>query len=144
MHRLGFVFIDGGQIVLLTDVLLDVVQFQRAAIVEFDQLPIAITHDTARGAALVAPVRVVEEQRAAVMAALECVGMVVIFEEESPLPLIEQLQPTIYAKGGDYTIDTINQEERKVVEGYGGRIEILPGVEGSSTTSIVTRIEGDG
>jgi bifunctional ADP-heptose synthase (sugar kinase/adenylyltransferase) len=50
------------------------------------------------------------------------------------------LKPDVYAKGGDYTIDTIVQEERRLVEGYGGSIAIIPGVDGHSTTSIIERI----
>lgn len=81
-----------------------------------------------------------EEERAIVLSALECVGMVTIFSEESPLQILKTLQPDVYAKGGDYTIDTIVQSERRAVEAYGGRIEILPGVQGRSTTKIIAKI----
>ena len=56
------------------------------------------------------------------------------------LCLLKALEPDVYAKGGDYTIETIVQEERRLVEGYGGRIAIIPGVEGHSTTNIIDRI----
>ena len=46
----------------------------------------------------------------------------------------------MYAKGGDYTVDTIVQPERRAVEAYGGKIAIISGVEGQSTTNIVARI----
>ncbi|NUM52487.1 MAG: D-glycero-beta-D-manno-heptose 1-phosphate adenylyltransferase [Candidatus Hydrogenedentes bacterium] len=81
-----------------------------------------------------------EMERAFVLSALECVGLVTIFNDESPLDLIKQLKPDIYAKGGDYTIDTIVQPERRAVESYGGKIAILPAVAGRSTTSIISRI----
>ncbi len=81
-----------------------------------------------------------EEDRALVLSALECVDYVVIFDDKTPMPLLETLRPEIYAKGGDYTIDTIVQEERHLVEGYGGEIAIIPGVEGHSTTNIIDRI----
>lgn len=81
-----------------------------------------------------------ETQRAKLLTSLTCVDYVVIFDDESPIRLIEALHPDIYAKGGDYTIDTINQEERHVVEAYGGEIALLPGVEGMSTTNIIDKI----
>lgn len=81
-----------------------------------------------------------EDQRAIVLAGLECVDYILIFSERSPLEIIGKLQPDVYAKGGDYTIDTINQPERHLVESYGGEIVIIPGVEGVSTTKIIQRI----
>jgi rfaE bifunctional protein nucleotidyltransferase chain/domain len=81
-----------------------------------------------------------ERDRATVLSALECVDYIVLFDDKTPMPLLEALEPDVYAKGGDYTIATIVQEERKLVEGYGGSIAIIPGVEGQSTTSIIERI----
>jgi D-beta-D-heptose 7-phosphate kinase/D-beta-D-heptose 1-phosphate adenosyltransferase len=81
-----------------------------------------------------------ERDRATVLSALECVDYIVLFDDKTPMPLLEALEPDVYAKGGDYTIDTIVQEERLLVEGYGGSIAIIPGVEGQSTTSIIERI----
>lgn len=83
-----------------------------------------------------------ERDRAQVLSALECVDYIVIFDGKTPMPLLEALQPDIYAKGGDYTIDTIVQEERRLVEGYGGAIAIIPGREGQSTTYIINKITG--
>ncbi|OQB33792.1 MAG: Bifunctional protein HldE [Candidatus Hydrogenedentes bacterium ADurb.Bin170] len=85
---------------------------------------------------------VCEEDRAQVLAALECVDYIVIFDEKTPLPLIALLEPDVYAKGGDYTVDTIDQEERQAVESYGGKIAIIPGREGKSTTWIINKITG--
>lgn len=81
-----------------------------------------------------------ERERAIVMSALACVDYLVIFSEPTPLGLIETLKPDVYAKGGDYTIDTIVQEERRAVESFGGTIAIIPGVEGRSTTNLIARI----
>ena len=53
---------------------------------------------------------------------------------------LEALQPDIYAKGGDYTLDTINQDERRLVERMGGKVVVLPGVPGRSTTALLERI----
>ncbi len=82
-----------------------------------------------------------EQERAEVIAALEFVDYVTIFNELSPLGRIKMLKPDIYAKGGDYTLDTINQEERYVVESYDGKIKFLPVVEGKSTTKTIEKIE---
>ncbi len=81
-----------------------------------------------------------ESQRAIVMAALTCVDYIIIFDDDSPVGIIKEIQPDVYAKGGDYTIDTINQQERRLVESYGGDIALIPGVEGMSTTEIIRRI----
>lgn len=85
---------------------------------------------------------VCERDRAQVLSALECVDYVIIFDEKTPMPLLEALQPTVYAKGGDYTLDTIVQEERTLVESYGGAIAIIPGRAGQSTTCIINKISG--
>ncbi len=81
-----------------------------------------------------------ESQRARLLASLTCTDYVVIFDDPSPKQIIAELQPDVYVKGGDYTIDTINQEERRIVESYGGQIALLPGVEGMSTTELIRRI----
>lgn len=84
-----------------------------------------------------------ENERALIMSAFSAVGFVTVFDDASPLTTIDFLRPDVYAKGGDYTVDTINQEERRLVEGYGGRIAIIPGVEGRSTTNIVHRLAAE-
>jgi len=81
-----------------------------------------------------------ERQRAIVLAALSCVDYIIIFPELEPTHIIEALKPDVYVKGGDYTIDTLNPNERKAVESYGGRIVIMPAVSGESTTEIINRI----
>ena len=81
-----------------------------------------------------------ESQRARLLASLYFIDYVVLFSDPSPLKLIGFIKPDIYVKGGDYTIDTINQEERHFVEGYGGEIAIMPGVDGMSTTNLIQKI----
>jgi len=80
-----------------------------------------------------------ENERAIILAGLEAVDYVTIFDADSPLAIIDDLRPDVYAKGGDYAIDTIDQDERKLVEGYGGAIALLPGIEGQSSSSIIKR-----
>lgn len=82
-----------------------------------------------------------EQDRAKVLCALSAVDLVIIFQDKSPIKIIEQLLPDFYIKGGDYTIDTIDQAERKVVEGYGGQIVLLPMISGVSSSIIVEKIK---
>ena len=81
-----------------------------------------------------------ESDRAAVLAALESVAGVCIFTESTATRFLAAAQPDIYVKGGDYTLDTLNQEERRTVEQAGGRIVIIPFVPGRSTTAILKKI----
>lgn len=78
------------------------------------------------------------EDRAAVLAALRCVDHVVIFEEDTPIDVITALLPSVLVKGGDYTRDTVVGAD--VVEHHGGRVALIPLLEGRSTTSIITRV----
>ncbi len=84
-----------------------------------------------------------QRDRLEVLAGLECVDYITIFDSEDVIPLLEVLRPEVYVKGGDYTIDTINQVERRFLEGYGAQIVLLPGVEGASTSEILRRIHDD-
>ena len=79
-----------------------------------------------------------EDDRAALIAALESVSLVTFFDEDTPLELITALQPDILVKGGDYDMDTL--AETAVVKAYGGKAVAIAFVEGFSTTALVTRI----
>ena len=81
-----------------------------------------------------------EEDRAAVLAALESVDGVCVFAEPTATRFLAAAQPDIYVKGGDYTLDTLNREERQTVERAGGKIVIIPSVPGKSTTALLTKI----
>lgn len=81
-----------------------------------------------------------ELDRAAVVAALRCVDGVCVFPESRATRFLTLAQPDVYAKGGDYTRETLDSEERDAVEQAGGRIVILPLVPGRSTTNVIERI----
>lgn len=83
------------------------------------------------------PVRT-EQERAAVLAALEMVDAVVVFDEDTPQQLVERLQPDVIVKGGDYTPDAIAGAD--AVRARGGRVVVIPLVAGQSTTSIIARV----
>ena len=81
-----------------------------------------------------------EQDRARVLAGLAAVDAVCIFEERSAARFLALAQPDIYVKGGDYTLESLDPEERSLVEQAGGRICILPLVPGKSTTAMLERI----
>jgi D-beta-D-heptose 7-phosphate kinase/D-beta-D-heptose 1-phosphate adenosyltransferase len=82
-----------------------------------------------------------ERERAQVMAALAAVDAVVLFQEDTPLELIESVKPDVLVKGGDYAVETVVGHE--MVIAAGGRVEIVPTVEGFSTTNIVKKLKGN-
>jgi rfaE bifunctional protein nucleotidyltransferase chain/domain len=81
-----------------------------------------------------------ELDRAWVLAALQAVDFVLLFDEPDPCALIERVRPDIYVKGGDYDVDRL--AETALVRGWGGRALALPFVGGYSTTRLVERIRG--
>jgi rfaE bifunctional protein nucleotidyltransferase chain/domain len=83
-----------------------------------------------------------EEDRALVLAALEAVDAACIFPDVRATRFLEAAQPDIYVKGGDYTLETLNPEERGAVEAAGGRIVIIPFVPGKSTTGLLQKLQG--
>ncbi|MFC6647416.1 D-glycero-beta-D-manno-heptose 1-phosphate adenylyltransferase [Granulicella cerasi] len=83
-----------------------------------------------------------QNERARVMAALAAVDAVVLFDEDTPLEVIQELQPDVLVKGGDYSVETVVGHE--VVAARGGRVEIVPTVEGFSTTNIVRKLSAQG
>ncbi len=78
--------------------------------------------------------------RAAVLAALESVDGVCVFNSKTATLFLMAARPDIYVKGGDYTLETLNQEERRTVEDAGGTIVIIPFVPGKSTTTLLQKI----
>ena len=79
-----------------------------------------------------------EQERSEVIAALEAVDYVIVFDEETPLELIAELLPDVLVKGGDWPIGQIIGREK--VEAAGGRVISLPYIEGSSTSDIIERV----
>ncbi|MCZ2342018.1 MAG: adenylyltransferase/cytidyltransferase family protein [Bacteroidales bacterium] len=82
-----------------------------------------------------------ENERAGMVAALECVDYVTIFDDDTPSEILRILQPDIHCKGAEYAPPHGRPvPEQAIVEAYGGRIEYLPLVPGLSTTAILQRI----
>jgi D-glycero-beta-D-manno-heptose 1-phosphate adenylyltransferase len=117
--------------------------YLEAARAEGDLLLVGVNSD-ASVRALKGPTRPVnpERDRALLVAALGCVDAVCVFPETSALEFLRLAQPDVWAKGADYTLETLNQDERRAVESLGGRIAFLTLVPGKSTTGTLRAIEG--
>lgn len=79
-----------------------------------------------------------ELDRAEILSALSCVDYVVIFNENSPAKLLEDIKPNVYTKGADYTLETL--PERDVVIKNNIRVEFIDFVDGKSTTNVIKKI----
>ena len=81
-----------------------------------------------------------QDDRAEVLAALGCVDYVVIFDGKRATDLLRVVRPHVYAKGGDYTPDSLDAGERAALEAAGSEIRILPLVPGRSTSATLERL----
>ena len=81
-----------------------------------------------------------EADRACVLAALESVSLVTLFDEPTPVELLQLVRPDWYVKGGDYDIERL--AETRVVRGFGGQVAAIAFVDGHSTSALVQRIRG--
>ena len=139
-----------GQRVVATNGCFDLLHFGHVAYLQRakrlgDYLVVGLNSD-ASIRQLKGPTRplVPERQRAAILAALECVDAVVIFRERQALRFIKTIRPQLYAKGGDYRPDTLDAEERVLLDKIGTKICIVPFVPGFSTTSLLEKIRTAG
>ena len=82
-----------------------------------------------------------QEDRAEVMAALGAVDYVIVFDEKRAANLMREVRPQVYAKGGDYTVNSLDPDEVAALKEIGARIEIMPLVPGKSTSQLVQAIQ---
>ncbi len=82
-----------------------------------------------------------EYSRAYMLASLKCVDSIVLFSTPQCTDLFSSIKPDIYIKGGDYTIDTINKEEKEALLAVNADIQFLPFIKGFSTSNIVEKIK---
>ncbi len=110
-----------------------------------DALLVALNGDTSVRA-LKGPTRPInpEHDRAEVLAALACVDYVTIFHTPRITDLARAIRPQVYAKGGDYTLETLDPGERAALQEVGAEIRLLPLVPGKSTTSMLQRSAAPG
>jgi rfaE bifunctional protein nucleotidyltransferase chain/domain len=119
------------------------VRYLQAARELGDMLVVAVNGDDSVRA-LKGPTRPVnpEEDRAEVLAGLGCVDLVTIFPEVRATNLIRSVRPHLYVKGGDYTPDSLDADERAALSEVGAEVQILPLVPGRSTTKILATAAG--
>jgi len=113
-----------------------------AARAEGDALVVGVNSDASARRLGKGPDRpiVAEAERARLLAALAAVDCVVLFDEDTPLALIQLLRPAVLVKGADYAHDAI--VGAKEVEGWGGRVVRVPLVTDKSTTKLLERLRG--
>ncbi len=115
------------------------VRYLEAARREGDWLAVGVNSDASvwRAKGMGRPI-VPERERTEILAALACVDAVVLFDEDSPAPLLEALRPDVHAKGTDYTPESV--PEREVVAAYGGRTVVVGDPKDHATTDLIRRI----
>jgi len=116
------------------------VRYLQAARALGDALLVAVNGD-ASVRALKGPARPInrEDDRAEVLAALACVDFVTVFQTERVTELVRTIRPHVYAKGGDYTVKSLDPGERAALREASAEIRILPLVPGKSTTALLAR-----
>jgi D-glycero-beta-D-manno-heptose 1-phosphate adenylyltransferase len=139
-----------GRTVVLTNGVFDLIHYGHVTYLEtarrLGSLLIVGINSDASVRAIKGPLRplVPETERAAVLAALRCVDYVIIFEEQTAEALVQALQPDVYVKGGDYAASQGEPgkplPEAAIVQGYGGRVELIPYLKGRSTSALIQRI----
>ena len=82
-----------------------------------------------------------ENDRAEILCALSCVDYVVLFDEDSPRNLLDEIRPDVYTKGADYTMETL--PEADIMRKNGTRVEFIEFVAGKSTTNIINKVNSD-
>ena len=116
------------------------VRYLQAARALGDALLVAVNgEDSVR--ALKGPTRPInnEQDRAEVLGALGCVDFLTVFHSERVTDLVRAIRPQVYAKGGDYTVESLDPGERGALQEVGAEIQILSLVPGKSTTNIIAK-----
>ena len=82
-----------------------------------------------------------EQDRAEILCALSCVDYVVLFDEDSPAALLDEIKPDVYTKGADYTMETL--PEADIMRKNNTRVEFITFVEGKSTTNTINKMKNN-
>lgn len=134
-----------GQVLVLTNGVFDILHAGHVSLLEQarslgDRLVVAINSDDSVRRLGKGPIRPINnaEDRAKVLAAIRWVDAVVVFPEDTPIAVIEALRPDVHVKGGDY--DPEHLPETPLVRSYGGRVVVVPFLEGRSTTEVLRRL----
>jgi len=148
LRALGAEYASSGKRLVLTNGCFDLLHTGHVRYLEEarrcgDALIVAVNSDASvRG--LKGPSRPVngEFDRAEVLAALRCVDHVTVFDDNRVTGVIRSLRPAVYAKGGDYTLETLDPGEKAALDEVGAEIRLLSLVPGRSTTSLLDRVKG--
>jgi rfaE bifunctional protein nucleotidyltransferase chain/domain len=150
LEALGALYVGRGKRLVLTNGCFDLlhtghVRYLQHARALGDALLVAVNSDLSIRE-LKGPERPLNRarDRAEVLAALRSVDHVSIFEGKRVTEVIRAVRPAVYAKGGDYTLETLDPEERASLEEVGAEIKLLPLVPGKSTTSLLERAKSGG
>lgn len=137
---------DRGETIVFTNGCFDLLHIGHITLLENahrmgDHLVVALNSD-ASARRLKGPARplVGEQERARILAALASTDAIVIFDEDTPLAILEALRPHVLVKGGDYTEATIVGAD--LMRSWGGRVAIVPTVAGASTRNLVQKLSG--
>ncbi|MGE3314640.1 MAG: PfkB family carbohydrate kinase [Planctomycetaceae bacterium] len=137
-----------GQRIVLTNGCFDLlhvghVSYLQQAAQEGDCLVVALNSDDSVRSLNKAPDRPIfrQEQRATMLAALEAIDYVVVFNESTPHAVLERIKPDLLVKGGTYNADEI--VGRELVESYGGQVKALGAIPGISTTRLLEQLRGE-
>jgi D-beta-D-heptose 7-phosphate kinase/D-beta-D-heptose 1-phosphate adenosyltransferase len=135
---------DQGEIIVFTNGCFDLlhtghIHLLQAAAKEGDRLIVGLNTD-ASVRKLKGPARPVltEQDRASILSALECVDMVVLFAEETPIKLIQTFKPDVIVKGRDYSKNEVVGGD--LVERWGGKVVLVPLEKGKSTSDLIENI----
>ena len=152
LEQLGAILADlrqAGQRVVFTNGCFDIIHpghilHLQQARQEGDVLVVALNSDQSIRQ-LKGPDRPVfnQQERATVLAALEPVDYITIFDTPRVTSIIQAIRPDVYVKGGDYTLDTLVPEERQLLEQCGTKIVILPEIGSFSTTGVIERVRNN-
>jgi rfaE bifunctional protein nucleotidyltransferase chain/domain len=120
------------------------VRYLQAARALGDSLAVALNGDTSVRA-LKGPDRPLnsEADRAEVLAALACIDFVTVFHTPRVTDVIQQVRPHVYAKGGDYTVESLDAAELAALRAAGSEVRILPLVPGKSTTALLEKMRAE-
>ena len=81
-----------------------------------------------------------ESDRAEILASLQCVDLVTVFPQTLATQFLAAVRPAVYVKGGDYTADTLNEEERSILNKVGAEIRLIPFEAGYSTSRLIEQL----
>ena len=138
---------DSGKTVVCTNGCFDILHVGHVRYLEatkaFADFSIVLLNSDKSVKSIKGPTRPVnnENDRAELLSALKCVDYVVLFDEDSPRNLLDEIKPDVYTKGADYTMETL--PEADIMRKNGTRVEFIKFVEGKSTTNVISRVKSE-